>query len=381
MKVNTVGEYMGARKEALKFMGGVIILIILLFVVLIGRKPRLINAHRLDFSGIDISSAIQSSNNSYGHVLRNMESVNPNARLEHIALQVPKSVGSDQKIVRYGRLISYPNAEATVLICHGFMCDKFDVGFLRNMFEPGKYNVMTFDFRAHGENTTGQRCTFGKDEVLDVVTAAYFLKNHDSVKDKPLIVYGFSMGAVAAIEAQSRDETLFSAMILDCPFDSSENIIKKSLENIQFTFFGYDFSVPACSLLQRYAFHPYVQAMIKTVLKTISNFDPKNIDVRIYPVNPAASITKVHVPCFFIHCKNDEKVPVEAVKSVYDSADTKYKILWLTNGRWHYDSLFYNPEKYIDQVRGFLDQVTQHRAELGQVQKIIEDQDELLAQI
>ena len=40
-----------------------------------------------------------------------------------------------------------------------------------------------------------------------------------------------------------------------------------------------------------------------------------------------------------------------------------------------------HPEKYIDQVRGFLDQVTQHRAELGQVQKIIEDQDELLAQI
>ena len=97
---------------------------------------------------------------------------------------------------------------------------------------------MTFDFRAHGEHCDGQRCTFGRDEHLDVITAAHFLKNHPHLKNKPVIVYGFSMGAVAAIEAQAKDNSLFSAMILDCPFDSSENIIKRSLESMQFTFFG-----------------------------------------------------------------------------------------------------------------------------------------------
>ena len=49
-------------------------------------------------------------------------------------------------------------------------------------------------------------------------------------------------------------------MILDCPFDSSENIIKCCLEGLQFTLLGYDFSIPACTLLQKYAFHPYVQS-------------------------------------------------------------------------------------------------------------------------
>lgn len=370
-----------AKRELVKFMGGAFVIVMLIFVVLVGRKPRLINAQHINLSKIDFSGAISTSNNPYGQVLQNIKSVTPNAKVEHIALQVPKSKGSDQNIVRYGRLVSYPNAEATVLICHGFMCDKFDVGFLRNMFVPGRFNVMTFDFRAHGENIVGQRCTFGRDEALDVLTAAHFLKNHDPVKNKPVIVYGFSMGAVAAIEAQSSDETLFSAMILDCPFDSSENIIKKNLENIQFTFLGYDFSVPACSLLQRYAFHPYVQSMIKGILKTIGHLEMKDIDIRIYPISPATSIAKVHVPCFFIHCKNDEKVPVDAVKSLYNGADTNYKVLWLTNGRWHYDSLFYNPEKYIDEVRGFLDHVVRNRSQIGQMQKIVEDPDELLAQI
>ncbi len=109
-------------------------------------------------------------------------------------------------------------------------------------------------------------------------------------------------------------------MILDCPFDSTENIIKKSLESLQFTFFGYDFSIPACNLLQKYAFHPYVQALIKGILKAVANLDTKNIDMRMYPVSPVESIQKVHVPCFFIHCKNDEKITVNAVKSIYSSA-------------------------------------------------------------
>ncbi len=60
---------------------------------------------------------------------------------------------------------------------------------------------------------------------------------------------------------------------------------------------------------------------------------------------------------FFIHCKNDEKISVYAIKAVYESAGCAYKELWLTNGRRHFDSYFYNPEKYIKEIRGFMDKV------------------------
>src|SRR5262249_51019337 len=56
-----------------------------------------------------------------------------------------------KRIERNGVLVRYKDAIATVLICHGFMCDKFDVSFLRRLFKKGRYNVMSFDFRAHGE--------------------------------------------------------------------------------------------------------------------------------------------------------------------------------------------------------------------------------------
>ncbi len=97
-------------------------------------------------------------------------------------LHVPKTINSEEKIVRSGRLVRYPNAKATILICHGFMSDKFDVGFLRHMFPQGKFNFMTFDFRAHGENCEGQRCTFGRDESLDVINCSAIYKKSSAIK-------------------------------------------------------------------------------------------------------------------------------------------------------------------------------------------------------
>lgn len=296
---------------------------------------------------------------------------------ESVTLYSPENEKSSKKIARNGVLVRYKDAIATILVAHGYMCDKFDVAFLRNIFPQGKYNFLTFDFRAHGENTQGQSCTLGRDEALDVITAAQFIKNHPDLKNKPLYVYAFSMGAVASIEAQAKDSTLFDAMILDCPFDSTANVLKRCVNDLKFSIFGYEFAIPGKTLLQKYAFHPYVQSMIKVLLRAVSNLDPKKVDTFVHPVSPEVSIAKVHVPCFFIHCKNDEKVPVSAIKSVFASASGP-KMLWLTRGRKHYDSYFYNPEGYMVKVQEFLDQVHHGKWKNSKEQRIIEDADDTI---
>ena len=371
---------MKRTKRVAKLVASSIVLCSFAGIIIVGKKQRLL-AYKRPIPILEALPADYIASNDYGSIVSSNDHLIPRATVEHITLNVPKTKFGDEKIVRHGRVVYYPHAQATILICHGFMTDKYDVGFLRHLFPQGKYNFMTFDFRAHGDNCNDQCCTLGRDEALDVITAGHFIKTHSQLKDKPVIVYAFSMGAVAAIEAQSQDNSLFSAMILDCPFDSSENMIKRSLENLQFTFLGYDFSVPACNLLQKYAFHPYVQALIKGILKTISHFDTKNIDVRIYPINPAQSAQEIDVPCLFIHCKNDEKISVQAVKTIYECCGSCYKKLWLTNGRRHFDSYFYNPEQYIKEVRGFIETVVNKTYSNKPKEQIIEDQDELLAQI
>lgn len=291
--------------------------------------------------------------NPYGVVIRQNSTEIPGATVECITLFPKMENGSDQCIERKGILVWYPDAVATILICHGFMCDKFDVAFLRNIFPKKKFNIMTFDFRAHGEDNDGQFCTFGKNEALDVQAAAHFLRHHPHLKDKPLFAYGFSMGAVASIEAQAQDQTLFDGMILDCPFDSSKNLIRKGLSKMKLTIFGKEFDIPGRETLERYAFHPYVQTFLKIVLKTIARMDTKNVQTNICPVSPKKSVRSITIPCLFIHCKNDELVPIDAVKKIYERAQG-YKEFWLTQGRRHYDSLFYAPERYAHMIKLFL---------------------------
>lgn len=289
----------------------------------------------------------------YGIVISQDSNKIPHAVVEQIKLFSPVNSGSDQRIERNGTLVRYPDADSTILICHGFMCDRFDVACLRSIFPKKKCNIMTFDFRAHGENNGGQFCTFGRDEALDVQTAARFLRDHPQLKDKPLIVYGFSMGAVASIEAQAQDSKLFDGMILDCPFDSSKNLIKKGLSNMKFKVFGQEFNIPGRETLEKYAFHPYVQSFLKIVLKAVARMDTRNIQTNICPVSPKKSARNIAVPCFFIHCKNDELVPAQAVKNIYERAKG-YKTLWVTAGKRHFDSYFSGPEMYSQKIKMFL---------------------------
>lgn len=295
----------------------------------------------------------------YGDVIKSAQRQSDNAIIEEVMIYPKICSGSKQRISRHGILIRHADAKATILMCHGFMCDKFMMRMIGMLFPHKKnlkLNFMYFDFRGHGESGEGQYCTLGRDERYDVMAAGRFLRAHPALNKVPLLVYGFSMGAVAAIEAQAKDAQLFQAMILDCPFDSTENLLKRSLDSIKCSFWGYEFSMPGRSLLQRYAFHPYVQSLVKAALRVLTSFDPKQIEVHAYPLAPMESIKKISVPCFLIQCKHDEKVSTDAAKSLYHAACSDNKVLWITSGRFHFDSCMFNPEKYAEQIKDFLNE-------------------------
>ncbi|HEX4372958.1 MAG TPA: hypothetical protein VHZ50_06615, partial [Puia sp.] len=125
---------------------------------------------------------------------------------------------------------------------------------------------------------------------------------------------------------------------------------------LKFSLLGHEFEFPGRNLLEKYAFHPYVQSLVKTVLRLVSQMDASAMRTNFCPVHPVESIKKVTVPCFFIHCKKDEKVGIDQVKAIYEGAGG-FKKLWLTNGRRHCDSAIYNPEIYAERVREFYNHV------------------------
>lgn len=278
-------------------------------------------------------------------------------RLEQISFDVPEEEGSKKTFKKYGQLKIVPDAKANLLLAHGFMCCEADIRFLRFLFP--NYNIMTFDLRAHGKNIEDEICTFGQNEYLDIASAARYFKNRKDpeLQNKPLFLYGFSMGAVASIIAQSKDPNLFDAMILDCPFESSDKLLERGFSNLKLSFFGYEVKVPLSWALNSCAYNSYVQSFIKNLLKTISHMDATKINTKISRVYPDEAIKKVNIPVFIIGCKRDDKAPVEAVRKIYDGAQG-FKRGWLeTEGKGHYGSLFDQPELYQQRALNFFDMV------------------------
>lgn len=272
--------------------------------------------------------------------------------LESIKLYVPNNPDGNQFIARNGVLLKRPQARGVIIICHGYMCDKFDAGFLRMMFPD--FHVLTFDFRAHGEDVADDhQCTFGKYEAYEVIAAAQFIKSHPDLQHLPRIAYGFSMGAVAAIQAQALDGTLFHAMVLDCPYDHSHNIIKRGLERLKITVGDYTFDLPGKEYLERNAFSPYVQSFLKLAFKLMARMDATATNTQLMELSPRDLIKQVTVPCFFIHCAHDDKISVQSLQNVYMNAPG-FKRLWITDGRRHFDSFFYTPERYRYKVNKFI---------------------------
>ena len=296
------------------------------------------------------------------------------ATIQPVTFYAQYSKDSDKMMARRGIIFRKPEARATVLICHGFMCNKTDVRFLRMLFSD--YNVMIFDFRAHGEVCTGQFCTFGQDEVHDIIAAARFIKTDPTLGKIPLVVYGFSMGAVSSINAQAQDGKLFDCAIWDCPFDSTDALLDRSIDCLKFSLFGYEIPMPGRSLLKKYAYNEYVQTFLKYLLKTVANMDSSEINTQMVPVDTVQAAQKIMIPALFIACAHDDKAPPHAVKKVYDAA-RGFKRLWITNGRRHFDSFFYNPEKYAYKVHQWIEKFLNGDFKNKVQEKIVQDPLEL----
>ena len=253
---------------------------------------------------------------------------------------------------RRGILIRRKHPIGTVVICHGYLGCKRDSLALKHLFP--KYNVLVFDFRAHGDDRDGQVSTIGRDEAFDVMGAVQTIKNDPGMRNKPIIAFGYSMGAVSAIQAQSIDPTLFDAMILDCPFDSTDDAMRRGLEaKMQVSFFGYTFKIPGTQFLLDHMYDASAQVITNFLFQAITKLDGKTIATKFVQVRPIDAIKKITIPCFFIHCENDKKVPIEAVERLYANKPG-FKRLWITKGKWHFGSYHNHPEMYWYKVNKFL---------------------------
>ncbi len=112
----------------------------------------------------------------------------------------------------------------TVFFCHGYTLHSQHTIYLHYAkYLTKKFNVATlgFDFRHHGLSDDAP-VTFGSAESLDVRAAMDFADAHDF--PKPYVLFGDSLGALAAQRTAIDDKRVHAAIIKSCPSSPWEAI-------------------------------------------------------------------------------------------------------------------------------------------------------------
>ncbi|MCP4156377.1 MAG: alpha/beta hydrolase, partial [bacterium] len=109
--------------------------------------------------------------------------------------------------------------KGTALLFHGYASEKSSLLPVAKAFHRLGFDTMAMDFPGHGESD-GFKTTIGFHEAADVLAAFNYARLSPKNKHKKIILYGFSIGAVAIMRAIHLYKINPDCIILECPFGS-----------------------------------------------------------------------------------------------------------------------------------------------------------------
>ena len=201
-----------------------------------------------------------------------------------------------------GWFIHSKNSNAVIICLHGYPANKSDILPFVEFLYP-EFSLFLFDFRAHGESS-GKITHFGLKEHLDVNAAIKWIRMNEKTKDVRIGVWGYSLGAAVGIIAADGN-TEIKALVTDSAFANFPEMITYYYKN-----FG-----PL-----KYVFSFLSRVLGRFVLQ--SNFMLNSPENRIWSIK---------CPVLIIHSQDDEFVPFEHAKRLFEKAPEPKELL-ITHG-------------------------------------------------
>jgi dipeptidyl aminopeptidase/acylaminoacyl peptidase len=215
----------------------------------------------------------------------------------------------------------------TVLLCHGIWTGRRECLPLALRFREAGYNVLCFDFRAHGLSD-GRFTSVGMHETNDVLGAVEYLKTRPEVDPARIGVIGFSMGAAASIQAAARTRDI-AAVVADSAYASFLDAAKYSFR-----------------LVTRVPHFPIASIAMQWA-KWIVNVDAS----QLRPIDVIGQISPR--PIFITHGEQDEIVPVRHARTLFKAAGEP-KELWIAPGAHHVGARDTDTATYFERIERFL---------------------------
>ncbi len=221
-------------------------------------------------------------------------------------------------------------SDKTVVLLHGYTVSRWAF-YIRRMMEylaDEDYNILTFDFRAHGRSG-GRYTTFGNMELLDLKAALEWIRARRRGDGKVALI-GYSMGGIVTIRALA--EGMADVGVADSPPFYADRSAARGLK--------YFANLPS-------SLYPLVKVFAKALTGV------ENVDVMGYA-------ERVMRPLLIIVGKQDPLVRVEeAEEFVALNREINPRVeLWIGEGA-HVRVMEAEPDEYRERVLTFL------RAHLG----------------
>ena len=292
----------------------------------------------------------------YSNQVKNYKKSIREFKVEQISFDSKENSLSTKTIKRKGLLALRNNAIGTIVFCHGYSHSKHEAFFFKTFFP--NFNALAFDFRAHGELVDGQYSTVGADEIYDVKAAVDFVKSRPDLVGKPIIGFGFSMGAVSLLQAQSSWPNLFDMLILDSPFDSGYDCMSCGIDSLMTVkIFGRKYRIPGKNLIMKSLYCQALCPVMKYIFRIVSGFDFNKVPTKFVHVSPIDGAFNIKIPCLFFACVKDANVSVDSVLRLYNAVDSVFKRIWITYGIRHCSAYLTNPEIYLYKMNKFIKKV------------------------
>ena len=115
----------------------------------------------------------------------------------------------------------------TIILCHGYQSSRGELLTLVSTLQDHQYNVLVFDFTAHGANNGVT--TFGYREADEVRAAIDTLAKRNDVDPTRFGLWGYNLGAYAALREAENDRRV-RALVLDSVYDYPKQMVKVGVD-------------------------------------------------------------------------------------------------------------------------------------------------------
>jgi len=227
-----------------------------------------------------------------------------------------------------GWFVPATEARGTVIFCHGRFGSKApDLVYVPRFREHG-FNVLLFDFRAHGESD-GTQCSLVYCERQDLLGALAYLQGR-GIGDVGLM--GFSMGAAVAIATAPLSRAV-RAVIADSAFAELRTLLVTYLQ-------------------QRSIPRPLASGLATLIIWAAG----LRLRCHLPDADPLRWVSQIAPqPLLLIHGGRDRGIPVSDAHRLYEAAGEP-KELWVVPKAEHRCADKVCPQEYMDRVLRFFEQ-------------------------